>query len=279
MSGVDLYRTRDFVPDFDAISAQYGELSRELSSRFRLKADVGYGHRDREKIDLIFPAGETQKAPLHVFIHGGYWRHGDKANYRFVAAPALAAGAIVAIVEYDLMPGQRLPLLVDQVRRAVHWLQRNASEFGADPARITVSGHSAGAHLASYLAACGPRDDAQIQLPALKGMILLSGIYDLADIPDSFLKNEAAMTHGEAADWSPLSASHRPSPLRVIAHGGDETSPFHNQAAALDRKLSAEGHATELVAMPGLNHMSGLLNLASADGWLGQRMATMISDS
>ena len=95
--------------------------------------DIAYGPRPRETIDLLFPERVVRAAPLHVFVHGGYWRSGDKADYRFVAETPLAAGAITALVEYDLMPGQRLPVLVDQVRRALRWLQENAGSFGADP--------------------------------------------------------------------------------------------------------------------------------------------------
>lgn len=275
MTGVDLYRTRDFVADFDAISAEYSERSRKLSADARVR-EVAYGRRAREKLDLIFPQSSVVDAPLHVFVHGGYWRHGDKADYRFVAEPAISVGAVVGIVEYDLMPGQRLPLLVNQVRRAVNWLQAHAREFGADPARITVSGHSAGAHLSSYLAAIGPNETVRPSLPSLKGLLLLSGIYDLSAIPDSFLKHEAKMTYEEAADWSPLASAQLACPNRIIAFGRDETEPFHTQASAFHAKLGAAGHASELTPMPQLNHMSGLLNLGSINSALGQRLAEMI---
>ncbi|MEM5470435.1 alpha/beta hydrolase [Hoeflea sp. AS60] len=275
MTETDLYRIRDFVPDFDGIAAQFATRSRALSNSARVKADIAYGSREREVLDVVFPDKPQAGAPLHVFIHGGYWRSGEKADYRFIATPVLEAGGIVALVEYDLMPGQRLAVLVDQVRRAVNWLQDNATQFGADPERITVSGHSAGAHLASYLAATGPEETATARLPQLKGMLLLSGIYDLSGIPDSFLKHEAQLTPAEAAAFSPLSSAHQKGPKRIIAYGADETPPFHDQAILLGKHLQTEAHHSEVIALPGLNHMSVVLDLGDPNTSLGRKLSSL----
>lgn len=277
MTGTDLYKIRDFVADFDAIAAEFALRSRSLSARVRMRTDIAYGTRPRETLDLVFPDNPAADAPLHVFVHGGYWRSGEKADYRFVAEPVLAAGGIAALVEYDLMPGQRLPVLVDQVRRAVVWLQQRAREFGADPLRMTVSGHSAGAHLSSYLAATGPQEQAPSAVSATRSMLLLSGIYDLSDIPDSFLRNEAQMTHSEAAAWSPLASVQDGGPKRIIAFGGDETAPFKDQARALHDMIAGAAGTAELLPLPGLNHMSVVLDLGDPSGCLGKRLSDMVA--
>lgn len=277
MTPQDLYRIRDFVPDFDSIAAEFAERSRKLSETAEVLTDIPYGSRGREVLDVILPPRLKAGAPLHVFVHGGYWRSGEKENYRLVAAPVLAAGGVAAIVEYDLMPGQRLEVLVDQVRQSVLWLEKHAGDFGADPRRLTVSGHSAGAHLASFLAATGPEETASPPLPSIGGLLLVSGIYDLSGIPDSFLRNEAKMTSAEAAAWSPLTSSQLPGPQRIIAFGAEETPPFHKQAAALNAQLQAQDSASELLPVPNLNHMSVVLDLADPAGQLGSRVANMIS--
>ncbi|MDH7803375.1 MULTISPECIES: alpha/beta hydrolase [unclassified Rhizobium] len=279
MTSQDLYRTRDFVPDFDAIAAEFGQRSRELSAKTEVLADIRYGARSREVLDIILPKRPKAGAPLHVFVHGGYWRSGEKANYRLVAAPVLAAGGVAAIVEYDLMPGTRLPMLIEQVRRAVLWLEHHAGDFGADPRRLTVSGHSAGAHIASFLAATGPAETTTPSLPAIRSLLLVSGIYDLSGIPDSFLRDEAEMTPVEAADWSPLTSNQLPCAQRIIAFGADETPPFHEQASALNAQLGAGNMSSELLAVPGLNHMSIVLDLANPAGHLGGRVADIVSSS
>ncbi len=89
----DLYRNRDFIPDFDDIIAETAARSRELTSRVDIRPDVPYGPGPRERMDIIFPTRIAKGAPLHMFIHGGYWRSGNKEEHRLMAAPALAMGA------------------------------------------------------------------------------------------------------------------------------------------------------------------------------------------
>lgn len=277
MTSQDLYRIRDFVPDFDAIAAEFAERSRAFSARAEVLADLRYGARPREVLDVILPERPKAGAPMHVFVHGGYWRSGEKENYRFVAAPVLAAGGVAALVEYDLMPAQRLATLVGQVRRAVLWLQGLARDFSADPARLTVSGHSAGAHLASFLAARGTEEETNIPLPQVRGLFLLSGIYDLSEIPDSFLRHEAMMTRDEAAGWSPVTATQLFCETRIIAIGANETPPFHVQAARLGEIFRARGDAATIISAPDRNHMSVVLDLGDPMSALGSRLAEMVS--
>lgn len=278
MTAKDPYRIRSFVPDFDTISAEIAARSRALAARSMLWAGCAYGNGARERMDILLPTGLKAGAPIHMFVHGGYWRSGDKADYTCVAAPVLAAGGIAAIVEYDLMPETRLPVLVGQIRRAAAWLASQARNLGADPARLTVSGHSAGAHLASYLGATGPSDATPPTTP-VAGLLLLSGIYDLSDIPDSFLKDETRMTPTEAAAWSPLTALQHGGPRRIVALGADETPPFHSQAARLHRRFCATGIDSDLLLRPGLNHMNVVLDLANPDQPLGQALADLVQSA
>jgi arylformamidase len=272
----DPYKIRDFVPDFDSIADAFSERSRMLSATAEVMANIKYGSGDRETVDVILPKRPHAGAPLHVFVHGGYWRSGEKQNYRLVAAPVLEAGGVAAVVEYDLMPGARLDVLVAQVRRSLLWLQSKASDFGADPTKTTVSGHSAGAHLASFLAARGPAETAMPRLPAVQALLLVSGIYDLSDIPTSFLRDEAKMSPKEAADWSPLTSAQLPVPRRIIAAGAEETAPFQDQAAAFHALSNGIGEGGGLIIAPGLNHMNIVLDLADPDGILGRRLFDLV---
>lgn len=276
MEGTDPYRIRSFVADFDAIAAEIARRSRELTARSMIWASCGYGPRARERIDILLPANLRNGAPIHMFVHGGYWRSGDKSDYTCVAAPVLAVGGIAAIVEYDLMPGTRLPVLVDQVRRAAAWLVEQAPALGADPSRFTASGHSAGAHLVSYLAATGPEDPAPPQTP-VAGLMLVSGIYDLSGIPGSFLKDEAKMTVAEAVAWSPLTSRQHNGPHRIVALGAEETAPFHEQARRLHQLCGPE--RSRIMVQPGLNHMNVVLDLADPARPLGRALADLVENA
>jgi len=272
----DLYRNRDFIPDFDAIMAETAARSRELAARVELRADLAYGNSPRERMDILLPPNRTKGAPLHLFIHGGYWRAGSKEDHRLVAAPVLAAGGIAAIATYDLMPGTRLAAIIAQVRMAARQLVRFAPELGGDPRRLTVSGHSAGAHLASYLAAQAPEELGALDLPHIRGMLLVSGIFDLSGIPASFLKDEAMMRPDEAEAWSPLTAAHFTGPRRVVTRGEEETAPFHEQATKLVERLDLTAPGAELRCEPSLNHLNIVLALADNKCSLGQRLSEMV---
>lgn len=273
----DLYRNRDFIPDFDAIMAETAARSRELAARVTVRADVAYGASPRERMDILFPASVAKDAPLHMFLHGGYWRSGSKTDHHLVAAPVLAVGGIAAIVTYDLMPATRLARIVAQARAAAHHLLAMAPELGADPARFTASGHSAGAHLASFLAAQGGGETAPPNLPALRGLLMVSGIYDLAGIPASFLKDEAKMTAQEAGAWSPLTAKHRPTPSRIVTRGARETSPFQEQAVAFARLLQDAGQPCTLRSEADQNHLTIVLSLADPRSGLGSTLSGLVA--
>lgn len=272
----DLYRNRDFIPDFDELLAETAARSREFARQADIRADIPYGHGSRERFDLVLPDRLAQGAPVHMFIHGGYWRAGNKEDHHLMAAPALSVGAAAAIVSYDLMPGARLGTLVQQIRAAARTLHTVAGQHGLDAARLTVSGHSAGAHLASYLAAVGPQETVEPVLPEVQGLLLISGIYDLSGIPDSFLKHEAKMTPEEAAAWSPLSSRHVSGPQRVIMVSEKDTAPFHEQAAALHTLLGGNEGRAELRVEPDLNHLSIVLALSNPDSACSQRLCELI---
>ncbi|MGY6706246.1 alpha/beta hydrolase [Roseinatronobacter sp.] len=272
----DHYRNRDFIPDFDAIMAETAARSRELATRAELRADLAYGSSPRERMDILLPTRPTKGAPVHLFIHGGYWRAGSKEDHRLVAAPVLAAGGIAAIATYDLMPGTRLAAIVGQARMAARHLVQLAPELGGDPRRLTVSGHSAGAHLASYLAAQGPEDAVVPDLPHIRGMLLVSGIFDLSGIPTSFLKDEAMMRPDEAEAWSPLTANHATGPHRIVTRGELETAPFQEQATKLVARLDLTAPGAELRCEAGCNHLNVVLALADTNCSLGQRLMELV---
>ena len=278
MTVKDPYRIRSFVADFDAISAEIAERSRAVAATATMWSGSSYGDSPRERIDILLPPDLRHGAPIHMFVHGGYWRSGEKSAHTCVAAPVLAVGGIAAIVEYDLMPGTRLGTIVGQIRRAAAWLVAQAEALGADASRLTVSGHSAGAHLASYLAATGPAE-VDPPLTPIAGLLLLSGIYDLSDIPGSFLKDEARMTAEEAAAWSPLRSRQHVGPKRMIALGAEETPPFHDQANRLHRLFQSVGLESTLISRPALNHMNVVLDLADPKRALGQHLAALVQDS
>lgn len=275
----DLYRNRDFIADFDDIIAETAARSRALTRTVDLRPDVAYGSHPRETMDLIFPPKLAKGAPLHMFVHGGYWRTGTKEDHRLMAAPALAVGAVAAIITYDLMPGTRLGAIINQVRSAARHLAAMAPTLNADASRLTVSGHSAGAHLISYLAAQGPHERVPPELVEVRGMLLASGLYDLSEIPHSFLKNETQMTDAEALAWSPLTSRQHAGPQRIVMLSEHDTPPFHIQGERFASQLEHTDNNVEFRIESGLNHLTVVLALSDPHSPAGACLASLIEQS
>jgi arylformamidase len=273
----DPFKIRAFVPEFDAISADYAAASAETRQQHRHVLDVAYGPGPRQRLDLFFPADAGGPAPVHLFVHGGYWRAFERENYHFVAESVVAAGAIAAIVEYPLLPGARMAQLVADVRQAAMWVGSHIAEYGGDPARISASGHSAGAHLASYLAALAPHEHG---FPAtrIKALLLVSGIYDLRPIRTSFLQPELGLTPEEVGEWSPFEAIQAPGTGITLAVGRQETEPFHLQAQDFAYAAERRGAAVERLTLPG-NHMTIVRDMGRPESRMGQLVIETIERS
>ncbi|MBZ9819980.1 alpha/beta hydrolase [Mesorhizobium sp. CA4] len=251
----DPFRTRDHVVEFDEIVAEIVRRSAETRARIPMVADVAYGPSRAETLDLFFPEGRRDRLPVHMFIHGGYWRMFSKSDYSYVAETVTSAGAIAAIVGYALMPAVRMAAIVDQVRRARRWLDERIANFGGDPGQLTISGHSAGAHLATMLFNDGS------QPSGIKGAMLLGGLYNLRPLQSSFLAGEIALTNEEVAGFSPIGHRFDSRVAVEIAVGSDETPPFHGQAAAFAEHLERQGLAVSRSSLAGANHMSSIRDL------------------
>jgi acetyl esterase/lipase len=106
-------------------------------------------------LDVYAPKG-ARKAPVIVFIHGGGWRAGDKGNRTTgenLAQRYGAEGFVVVSVNYRLTPAGKHPANIRDVAKAVAWTHDHITQYGGDPARMSIMGHSAGGHLAALVAA------------------------------------------------------------------------------------------------------------------------------
>lgn len=156
----------------------------ELPRAGRVERDLAYGSDAAQRLDVYRPA-ECQGAVLYMMVHGGGWAHGDKALWRSVKNKAthwVGAGQVLVSVNYRMLP-QAAPLeQADDVARALAFVQRHAASWGADPKRVVLVGHSAGAHLVSLLTA----DDALVERhrvqPWLATISLDSAAFDVESI-------------------------------------------------------------------------------------------------
>jgi len=251
----DPFRIRDHVADFDVIVEEIVAASAKARETLPMIADVAYGDGPSESLDIFFPEGPRQNLPVHMFIHGGYWRMWSKREYSCIANTVTRAGAIAVIVDYALMPGVRMKVLVDQVVRAKQWIVHHIAEHGGDPSLLTISGHSAGAHLSTFLFQSSTTGS------SVNGALLLGGLYDLLPLQQSFLKAEIALTDDEVAAFTPLGHSYDPSCRAILAVGENETRPFHGQSEAFANVLREQGVPVSIRVIRNRNHMDAVRDL------------------
>lgn len=228
--------------------------------------DLAYGDHLRERLD-IFPV-RGRPAPAILFIHGGYWRLGDKADRAF-PAPAFAAHGIAwACMNYPLAPESAIERIVMAARRAVHWLHAHADAYDIDPARIYLCGNSAGAHLAAMVMA-EPAAAARVA-----GATLISGLFDLRPLLPLPANQSLGLTAAAAAANSPLLLSPIGAPV-LVAHGEREPAGFPAQSAAFHGRCA---NAAPLMIVPDADHFSILDELRRADTPLASAMRAQIGE-
>jgi arylformamidase len=249
--------------------ARYPVESVRARETLPARLDLRYGPNPGETLDVFLPAGRGPW-PVHVFIHGGYWRSLDKADFSFVAHGLQPAGVLVAVINYALIPTVDMDELVRQVRAAVAWLHRNVAPLGGDPTRLTVSGHSAGGHLVAMLMSTNWPSFADIPADTVKAGCGISGLYDLEPIRLCYLNETLGLTMESARRNSPVHlvpASTGPLLLAVGATEGDE---YHRQTDALAAAWRRRGLPVEVMDMPGHDHFSIVTELGATGTPLGQ---------
>ena len=114
--------------------------------------DVRYGTAQAETLDLFLPSS-VDAAPLQIYIHGGFWQLLGKEDSSFAAPMFLERGAAFAAINYTLAPQKSLSEIVDENRRAIAFLYREARRWNVNRQRLFLSGSSAGAHLVMMMLA------------------------------------------------------------------------------------------------------------------------------
>ncbi len=261
------YNNGAAVSDAQRYREDWARRSAARRARHSATLDISYGAAPRTKLDLLLadPPGKVTLA----FIHGGYWQMNAKENAAFIAEGPLAHGINVAMLGYTLAPDAGIGQIVGEIGTAIDWLAANLAEYGADPARLYVSGWSAGAHLAA-MAMSDPR---------IRGALAVSGIYDLEPIRRCYLNDKLGLDSEAARCNSPLYHLPERTGRLVVTVGGAELPELQRQSAEYFGAWTAHGLAADFVAMPGCNHFSVIEALAQPQGRLVAALRQLIVDT
>ncbi|WP_120496826.1 alpha/beta hydrolase [Kiloniella sp. EL199] len=264
-----LYNVRAAIPDHMDIFAKWERCAADFNQTYAGLLDLPYGTGERTKLDLYLT--ENKEAPLHVFIHGGYWQAMDKSQSSFLAKAFLDAGVNVAMLGYDLCPTVTLRELVEEVRQAFVWLWHRANEYGYNQHKIQISGHSAGGHLVGMLLAT---DWSKYDLPSdvdpIHSAIAISGLFDLTQLVPTSINNKLGLDMGEAKALSPLFVEPENICPFLLVVGDDESNGFHQQSDNLERTWGDKFEQIDRMSVTDCHHLSVVALLAEKESALFQ---------
>ena len=235
--------------------------------------DIRYAPGPRHALDVYAPT-DDKSAPVVVFIYGGGWKDGNKAEYRFVAAALAARGFLTVVPDYRLFPQVRYPAFLQDNAAAVAWTRTNIARYGGDPGRIFLMGHSAGAYNVAmltldkqWLGAVGLDPDRDIA-----GMIGLAGPYDFLPLHDPELED----IFGPAVDLrltQPITYARGNAPPIFLAAGTADQTVLPRNTEHLAAAIKRDGGRVEERIYPGVNHTKIIGAMAGVLHWLAPSMA------
>jgi arylformamidase len=262
------------VPDPAAELRHYVDASARVRAALPAHLDVPYGPTRAETLD-IFPA-EAANAPVFIFMHGGYWRALSSKEFSFVAAGLRPLGITSVVVDYALCPKVTIDEIVRQVRAAAAWVVRNIANYGGDPTRVAIGGHSAGGHLTAMALATDWAGDYGIADDPFAAALAFSGLYDLAPLRYSYLQPMIQLDDGIIRRNSPILHARRCKTPLWITWGGDETDEFARQSTAFRDAWEAAGNSARLEPIAATHHFSVIHGLERADSsvcrWIAGRL-------
>jgi acetyl esterase/lipase len=224
--------------------------------------DIAYGAGPRHRLDVYRPTGTAARAPVIVFLYGGAWETGARRWYRFVGQGFARAGCVTVVPDYRLYPEVRYPGFVEDAAAAAAWVAAHIAEFGGDPARVHLMGHSAGAHIALMLALnrvfLGPD-------VSVAGAIGLAGPYAFEPTgrTRAVLDSDGGGPSAMPVDYVDASA-----PRLLLMTGGADDTVSPGNSTRLAARVRERGGRADLVVYPRVGHSRLIAALATPLAWL-----------
>jgi arylformamidase len=270
------YDQARWAPNLEDMRARTRRLSAEVRARHP-HFDRSYGPSADETLEIL--PTQCASAPVVLFIHGGRWMAQPPDSFISFAETITGAGAHFAAARFSALaptPGTiRLADIVDQLRRAVGWIYRNADKFGGDPERLHLIGHSSGGHLASVLLTTDwPRHGAPETV--LKSGTCVSGMYDLKPVLLSARGNYVKLSADEEDE---LSAERHLDRVRcpiLVAYGDRESPEFQRHGRSFAAGLQRNGQPSRLLVLPGCNHFEGIATMTDPRSPLARAVLTQV---
>ena len=244
--------------------------------------------KERHILDVYSPkiaAPNSAGYPVVLFIHGGSWTSGSKNIYTFIGRRLAKQGVVAVVINYRLAPPVHVPDQAADCARALAWTVNNISQYGGDPARVFVMGHSAGGGLAALLAT----DDALLARNGLPQNPVRGAIMDDPAGLDmySYLKEmkyagdqKYLVPFGtDPVVWKEQSAIYKVKPGMppfIFFIGGETYPSISGSAGRFRDRLKGIGQPAPYTVLPGKHHIPMVLQLYWQHNIIYQELLKMV---
>ena len=225
--------------------------------------NISYGPDNLQRLSVYRPGNlppKVKKTPATIiFFYGGCWggcQTRNKEAFLFVAEAITSRGYVAILVDYRRHPAVKFPEIIDDARRAVEWVHHNIAQYGGDPQRMFLMGHSAGAHLGAMLTL----DETYVKMDAyqgIQGFIGLAGPYDFLPHTEPYQKVVFG-PETRYAESQPINFVDGTEPPLLLLYGDDDITVKPKNIINLANKVRKQGGRVETHFYPGIDH-AGIL--------------------
>lgn len=250
------------------------------NSGYILHPDITYGDSPRQKLDIYQPVQHTknnqEKSPVVLFYYGGSWDSGDKSDYKFAAEAFTSNGFVTVIPDYRVYPEVIFPGFMADPATVAKWVKDHIQDFGGDPNRVFLAGHSAGAHIAVMLSL----NDEYLAKENLKptdfrGTIGLAGPYDFLPVKTDRLKE---IFGPEDQRWKsqPIEFVTGKNQPMLLLVGLKDSTVWPRNTFNLAAKIKSKGNSVEVVQFASYGHVDMAAKLAKPLRGNGELLKPMV---
>nr|XP_056722863.1 kynurenine formamidase [Euleptes europaea] len=252
------------------------DATRNSQAATQTLLNVPYGPGEGEKLDVYLPKEPSQTFPLVLYIHGGYWQLLSKEVSGFAACPLASHGIALAAVDYDVAPKGKLEEMVRQVRHSVAFAVQQYTGISG----IYLLGHSAGAHLAAMVLSTDWTEFDVV--PNIKGAFLVSGVYDLEPLMNTYVNDVLHINWEVVQSNSPLQCAPKLKGRKgchvLIAVAQHDSPEFHRQSREYFEVLRTTGWSASFLDIADTDHFDVVEKLSQEDYLLTQVILHMVSE-
>ena len=256
------FNPRESVEDFSHCLEGSLSKSKNVKKKSHIYENIAYGKGPLQKLDIFGKSDKDNLKPLHIFIHGGYWRALDKDYHAHMSIPFNKNNILFFNINYDLCPKVTLSDICKQTIEAIIWIFNNSKNYGGNNKKISISGHSAGAHLVSYLLSI---DWCIYDLPKniFQGAALISGIYNLKIVQKISVNKDINLSNKEVQEKTTLNKLPTFKVPLFISYGENEPEGWKHQSISYCDFLTKHDYEYKVIPSRGDNHFTLIDTLAN----------------